>query len=35
MHGHYGEILYQRDILVTFLNEKSRSGECGTHGKIY
>ncbi|GAU51641.1 hypothetical protein TSUD_374500 [Trifolium subterraneum] len=27
IHGHYGEILYQGDILVTFLYEKSRSGD--------
>nr|ATL62835.1 RNA polymerase beta'' subunit [Steenisia pleurocarpa] len=27
VHGHYGEILYEGDILVTFLYEKSRSGD--------
>nr|YP_009657050.1 RNA polymerase beta'' subunit [Medicago intertexta]QCO73951.1 RNA polymerase beta'' subunit [Medicago intertexta] len=27
IHGHYGEILYQGDILVTFIYEKSRSGD--------
>nr|YP_009766583.1 RNA polymerase beta'' subunit [Cadellia pentastylis]QIS97118.1 RNA polymerase beta'' subunit [Cadellia pentastylis] len=27
VHGHYGEILYQGDILVTFIYEKSRSGD--------
>nr|WBU94974.1 RNA polymerase beta'' subunit [Cryptolepis buchananii] len=27
VHGHYGEILYQGDTLVTFLYEKSRSGD--------
>ena len=25
VHGHYGEILYERDTLVTFTYEKSRS----------
>ncbi|KAI3714194.1 hypothetical protein L1987_72790 [Smallanthus sonchifolius] len=36
VHGHYGEILYEGDTLVTFIYEKSRSGDiitcCG--GKI-
>nr|AGE93446.1 RNA polymerase beta' subunit [Xiphidium caeruleum] len=27
VHGHYGEILYKGDTLVTFLYEKSRSGD--------
>nr|YP_010873914.1 RNA polymerase beta'' subunit [Justicia grossa]WGV35304.1 RNA polymerase beta'' subunit [Justicia grossa] len=27
VHGHYGEILYQGDTLITFLYEKSRSGD--------
>nr|UCS40736.1 RNA polymerase beta'' subunit [Astragalus nuttallianus var. imperfectus] len=27
IHGHYGEILYEGDILVTFIYEKSRSGD--------
>nr|YP_009141491.1 RNA polymerase beta' subunit [Lathyrus tingitanus]AIL56017.1 RNA polymerase beta' subunit [Lathyrus tingitanus] len=27
IHGHYGEILSQGDILVTFIYEKSRSGD--------
>nr|AIJ28281.1 RNA polymerase beta' subunit [Trifolium pratense] len=27
IHGHYGEILFQGDILVTFLYEKSRSSD--------
>nr|YP_010513729.1 RNA polymerase beta'' subunit [Tephrosia onobrychoides]UXL85300.1 RNA polymerase beta'' subunit [Tephrosia onobrychoides] len=27
IHGHYGEILYKGDILVTFIYEKSRSGD--------
>ncbi|KAK9110870.1 hypothetical protein Sjap_018930 [Stephania japonica] len=27
VHGHYGEILYERDTLVTFIYEKSRSGD--------
>ncbi|AET01025.1 DNA-directed RNA polymerase subunit beta [Medicago truncatula] len=27
IHSHYGEILYQGDILVTFIYEKSRSGD--------
>nr|YP_010381214.1 RNA polymerase beta'' subunit [Artabotrys pilosus]UDH59811.1 RNA polymerase beta'' subunit [Artabotrys pilosus] len=27
VHGHYGEILYEGDTLVTFLYEKSRSGD--------
>ena len=27
VHGHYGEILYEGDILVTFIYEKSRSGD--------
>nr|BEG71901.1 RNA polymerase beta'' subunit [Astragalus macropelmatus] len=27
IHGHYGEILYEGDILVTFLYEKSRSND--------
>nr|YP_010010771.1 RNA polymerase beta'' subunit [Tibetia himalaica]QOI00390.1 RNA polymerase beta'' subunit [Tibetia himalaica] len=27
IHGHYGEILYEGDILVTFLYEKSRSSD--------
>ncbi|KAK8975205.1 hypothetical protein V6N11_058250 [Hibiscus sabdariffa] len=27
VHGHYGEILYQGDTLVTFIYEKSRSGD--------
>ncbi|KAF1879736.1 hypothetical protein Lal_00039749 [Lupinus albus] len=26
-HGHYGEILYEGDILVTFIYEKSRYGD--------
>nr|ATL62363.1 RNA polymerase beta'' subunit [Amphidasya ambigua] len=27
VHGHYGEILYAGDIVVTFIYEKSRSGD--------
>nr|YP_010873570.1 RNA polymerase beta'' subunit [Justicia latiflora]WGV34876.1 RNA polymerase beta'' subunit [Justicia latiflora] len=27
VHGHYGKILYQGDTLITFLYEKSRSGD--------
>nr|UDP57426.1 RNA polymerase beta'' subunit [Melicytus dentatus] len=27
LHGHYGEILYEGDTLVTFIYEKSRSGD--------
>nr|YP_010207167.1 RNA polymerase beta'' subunit [Vatica xishuangbannaensis]UAX24116.1 RNA polymerase beta'' subunit [Vatica xishuangbannaensis] len=27
VHGHYGEIVYEGDTLVTFLYEKSRSGD--------
>uniref|UniRef100_UPI0031F3BB60 RNA polymerase beta'' subunit n=1 Tax=Platylobium montanum TaxID=1969477 RepID=UPI0031F3BB60 len=27
VHGHYGEILYEGDILVTFIYQKSRSGD--------
>nr|YP_010163295.1 RNA polymerase beta'' subunit [Kotschya aeschynomenoides]QRI61087.1 RNA polymerase beta'' subunit [Kotschya aeschynomenoides] len=27
VHGHYGEILFEGDILVTFFYEKSRSGD--------
>ncbi|KAJ0911357.1 DNA-directed RNA polymerase subunit beta'' [Helianthus annuus] len=27
IHGHYGEILYEGDTLVTFIYEKSRSGD--------
>nr|YP_010125861.1 RNA polymerase beta'' subunit [Chrysojasminum fruticans]QIV67340.1 RNA polymerase beta'' subunit [Chrysojasminum fruticans] len=27
VHGHYGEILYEGDTLITFLYEKSRSGD--------
>nr|YP_009771497.1 RNA polymerase beta'' subunit [Poecilanthe parviflora]QIT02282.1 RNA polymerase beta'' subunit [Poecilanthe parviflora]QVX30326.1 RNA polymerase beta'' subunit [Poecilanthe parviflora] len=27
VHGHYGEILYEGDILITFIYEKSRSGD--------
>nr|QXI85097.1 RNA polymerase beta'' subunit [Gentiana acaulis] len=27
VHGHYGEIFYEGDILVTFIYEKSRSGD--------
>nr|ATL60733.1 RNA polymerase beta'' subunit [Cinchona pubescens] len=27
VHGHYGEILYEGEILVTFIYEKSRSGD--------
>nr|YP_010143552.1 RNA polymerase beta'' subunit [Halimodendron halodendron]QQL04759.1 RNA polymerase beta'' subunit [Halimodendron halodendron] len=27
IHGHYGEILYEGDIFVTFIYEKSRSGD--------
>nr|YP_009504888.1 RpoC2 [Senna occidentalis]AWW14006.1 RpoC2 [Senna occidentalis] len=27
VHGHYGEMLYEGDILVTFIYEKSRSGD--------
>nr|YP_009338620.1 RNA polymerase beta'' subunit [Averrhoa carambola]ANU80144.1 RNA polymerase beta'' subunit [Averrhoa carambola]QWE50127.1 RNA polymerase beta'' subunit [Averrhoa carambola] len=27
VHGHYGEILYEGDTLVTFIYEKSRSGD--------
>nr|YP_010042473.1 RNA polymerase beta'' subunit [Thermopsis turkestanica]QPB69703.1 RNA polymerase beta'' subunit [Thermopsis turkestanica]QWW33820.1 RNA polymerase beta'' subunit [Thermopsis alpina]QWW33904.1 RNA polymerase beta'' subunit [Thermopsis lanceolata]QWW33988.1 RNA polymerase beta'' subunit [Thermopsis turkestanica] len=27
IHGHYGKILYEGDILVTFIYEKSRSGD--------
>jgi DNA-directed RNA polymerase subunit beta' len=27
VHGHYGEIFYQGDTLVTFIYEKSRSGD--------
>nr|YP_010150944.1 RNA polymerase beta'' subunit [Sesbania cannabina]QJQ80022.1 RNA polymerase beta'' subunit [Sesbania cannabina]QQV73304.1 RNA polymerase beta'' subunit [Sesbania cannabina] len=27
IHGHYGEMFYQGDILVTFIYEKSRSGD--------
>nr|YP_010426483.1 RNA polymerase beta'' subunit [Phyllolobium chinense]QWX87897.1 RNA polymerase beta'' subunit [Phyllolobium chinense]USM11175.1 RNA polymerase beta'' subunit [Phyllolobium chinense] len=27
IHGHYGEIVYEGDILVTFIYEKSRSGD--------
>nr|UQU69116.1 RNA polymerase beta'' subunit [Geoffroea decorticans] len=27
VHGHYGEILFEGDILVTFIYEKSRSGD--------
>ena len=27
IHGHYGEILYEKDTLVTFIYEKSRSGD--------
>ncbi|KAE9600985.1 DNA-directed RNA polymerase subunit beta'' [Lupinus albus] len=27
VHGHYGEILYEGDILVTFIYKKSRSGD--------
>nr|YP_010169612.1 RNA polymerase beta'' subunit [Swertia nervosa]QRZ59433.1 RNA polymerase beta'' subunit [Swertia nervosa] len=27
VHGHYGEIFYERDTLVTFIYEKSRSGD--------
>ncbi|MFQ6657655.1 hypothetical protein Gotur_027239, partial [Gossypium turneri] len=27
VHGHYGEILYEEDTLVTFIYEKSRSGD--------
>ncbi|KAK8315577.1 hypothetical protein V6Z12_D01G251900, partial [Gossypium hirsutum] len=27
LHGHYGEILYEEDTLVTFIYEKSRSGD--------
>ncbi|CAI9119108.1 RNA polymerase subunit beta' (plastid) [Oldenlandia corymbosa var. corymbosa] len=27
VHGHYGEIRYEGDILVTFIYEKSRSGD--------
>ncbi|CAI0387478.1 unnamed protein product [Linum tenue] len=27
VHGHYGKILYEGDTLVTFIYEKSRSGD--------
>jgi len=27
VHGHYGEILYEGDTLVTFIYEKSRCGD--------
>ncbi|MFQ6668025.1 hypothetical protein Gotur_033841, partial [Gossypium turneri] len=27
VHGHYGEIFYERDTLVTFIYEKSRFGD--------
>lgn len=27
VHGHYGEIIYEGDTLVTFIYEKSRSGD--------
>nr|YP_010188304.1 RNA polymerase beta'' subunit [Dalbergia hupeana]QZJ46665.1 RNA polymerase beta'' subunit [Dalbergia hupeana] len=27
VHGHYGEILFEGDVLVTFIYEKSRSGD--------
>ncbi|MFQ6628041.1 hypothetical protein Gotur_008070 [Gossypium turneri] len=27
VHGHYGEILCERDTLVLFIYEKSRSGD--------
>ncbi|KAL9419557.1 hypothetical protein AB3S75_037341 [Citrus x aurantiifolia] len=27
VHGHYGAILYEGDTLVTFIYEKSRSGD--------
>nr|YP_010880515.1 RNA polymerase subunit beta'' [Callitriche cophocarpa]YP_010880687.1 RNA polymerase subunit beta'' [Callitriche palustris]WHU54302.1 RNA polymerase subunit beta'' [Callitriche cophocarpa]WHU54474.1 RNA polymerase subunit beta'' [Callitriche palustris] len=27
VHGHYGEILYEGDTLITFIYEKSRSGD--------
>ena len=27
VHNHYGEILFEGDILVTFIYEKSRSGK--------
>ncbi|NP_054922.2 RNA polymerase beta'' subunit (plastid) [Spinacia oleracea] len=27
LHGHYGEIIYEGDTLVTFIYEKSRSGD--------
>ena len=27
VHGHYGETLYEGDTLVTFIYEKSRSGD--------
>nr|CUR07608.1 rpoC2 [Acacia tysonii] len=27
VHGHYGEMLYEGDILLTFIYEKSRSGD--------
>nr|YP_009724494.1 RNA polymerase betasubunit [Vachellia nilotica]QGT77131.1 RNA polymerase betasubunit [Vachellia nilotica] len=27
VHGHYGEIIYEGDILLTFIYEKSRSGD--------
>ncbi|MFQ6623957.1 hypothetical protein Gotur_003487, partial [Gossypium turneri] len=27
VHGHYGEILYKGDMLVTFIYEKSRYGD--------
>uniref|UniRef100_A0A3Q7HKB3 DNA-directed RNA polymerase n=1 Tax=Solanum lycopersicum TaxID=4081 RepID=A0A3Q7HKB3_SOLLC len=27
VHGHYGETLYERDTFVTFIYEKSRSGD--------
>nr|YP_009722405.1 RNA polymerase beta'' subunit [Hemiphragma heterophyllum]QGN73543.1 RNA polymerase beta'' subunit [Hemiphragma heterophyllum]QGN73629.1 RNA polymerase beta'' subunit [Hemiphragma heterophyllum] len=27
VHGHYGQILYQGDTLITFIYEKSRSGD--------
>nr|YP_009568942.1 RNA polymerase beta subunit [Physena sessiliflora]YP_009569479.1 RNA polymerase beta subunit [Physena madagascariensis]QBC68861.1 RNA polymerase beta subunit [Physena madagascariensis]QBC68937.1 RNA polymerase beta subunit [Physena sessiliflora] len=31
VHGHYGEIVYEGDILVTFIYEKSKSSDI-THG---
>jgi hypothetical protein len=30
VHGHYGEILYEGDTLVTFIYEKSKSGDRGS-----